>query len=282
MRNEILRRVGISLLIVIAVSIVVFAPTLLLPDAPGRMDESPFSQYFGWLAGLLDGKLLGAHVINTLVLLVAAVIIATPLGVLIGIASARRRLRRQKHRLHWLSLVLTALPEFIVGLALLGIYAIVVLPILPAVSAPGTQVWESPIQLVLPWATLVLVATPYVVRTTRSALVEAPDSAAVEMARLKGVPENQVVTGHVLPHTIGPVAKAIAVQLTWLISGVVIIEYLFQYPGIGQALVAAVTQRDVPVVQAIALLVVVACVVVHLLAQLVDVAANPRLRRTHA
>lgn len=313
MTKMILRRLGISILILFAVSIVVFVATLLLPGDPARailgqqatpdriaalneqmgLNEPPIQRYFGWLTGLFVGDfgtsastggpvsdLLGQNIVNSLVLLAAAAIIAIPVGILIGIYSALHRGTKRETTITWLSLILAALPEFVVGIALITLFATSVFRILPAVtmSPPGTQVWDYPPQLILPALTLVLVVTPYIVRMTRATMIEALGSGFVEMARLKGVPENRVVLRHALPHAIGPVAQVVAIQLAWLVGGVVVVEYLFRYPGVGQALIDAVNNRDVQVVQAISLLIAVVYVIVNLLADVVGILANPRLR----
>lgn len=313
MTRMILRRLAISILILVAVSIVVFVATLLLPGDPARailgqqatpervaalneqmgLDVPPVQRYFVWLAGVLTGDfgisiatngpvsdLLGQTIINTLVLLVAAALIAIPAGIGIGIYSALHRGSKRETTITWFSLILAAMPEFVVGIALITLFATSVFRILPAVtmSPPGSQVWEYPAQLILPAATLILVVTPYIVRMTRATMIEAMGTGFVEMARLKGVPENQVVLRHALPHAIGPVAQVIAIQLAWMVGGVVVVEYLFRYPGVGQALIDAVSNRDVQVVQAISLLVAVVYVIVNLLADIVGILADPRLR----
>src|SRR5699024_1074293 len=118
---------------------------------------------------------------------------------------------------------------------------------------------------------LTFVAAPSMVRKTRSILLEALGSEYAEMARLKGVPEKWIVRDHVLPNAIGSVTRVVALQLVWLIGAVVVVEYLFTYPGIGKALVDATVHRDVQVVQAIALLATVVTVTLRLLAETVDV-----------
>src|SRR5690625_3622474 len=145
-------------------------------------------------------------------------------------------------------------------------------------SPPGSQVWDYPTQLILPALTLVLVVTPYIVRMTRATMIEAMSTGFVEMARLKGVPERQVILRHAVPHAIGPVAQVIAIQLAWLAGGVVVVEFLFRYPGIGQALIDAVTFRDVQVVQAVSMIVAVIYIIVNLLADVVGILSNPKLR----
>lgn len=316
MTRMILQRLGISLIILVAVSIIVFVATLLLPGDPARailgqqatperiaalneqmgLNDPPIERYFSWLSGIFVGDfgtsistggpvsgLLGQNVINSLVLLAAAAIIAVPVGILVGIYSALHRGTKRETTITWLSLILAALPEFVVGIALITIFATSVFRILPAVtmSPPGTQVWAYPPQLILPSLTLVLVVAPYIVRMTRATMIEALASGHVEMARLKGVPENRVVLRHALPNAIGPVAQVVAIQLAWLVGGVVVVEYLFRYPGLGQALIDAVNNRDVQVVQAISLLVAVVYVIVNLLADVVGILANPRLRSTN-
>jgi peptide/nickel transport system permease protein len=138
-------------------------------------------------------------------------------------------------------------------------------------------VWSEPGQLVLPVLTLVLVVTPYITRMMRATMSEVLDSGYVEMARLKGLPERTVIVRHAFPHAIGPVAQVIALQLAWLAGGVVVVEFLFRYPGIGQALIDAVNKRDVEVVQAVTLLIAAVYIVVNLLADIVGILTNPKV-----
>jgi peptide/nickel transport system permease protein len=131
---------------------------------------------------------------------------------------------------------------------------------------------------VLPVATLVLVVTPYIARMMRATMNEVLDSGYVEMARLKGMRERTVLIRHALPHAVGPVAQVVALQLAWLAGGVVVVEFLFRYPGVGQALIDAVSKRDVAVVQAITLIIAALYIVVNLLADVIGILANPKLR----
>src|SRR5699024_7799999 len=169
--------------------------------------QPPGQGYFEWFTGVVVGdfgissttgqpasEFLAARIPYSLVLLAIAVIIATPLGVWIGKATARRHVTSGKPRTGWISLMLIAVSEFIVGIVLLGLFAVFVSPQLLAESASVTLWWQMLLQWMLPLLTLVLVATPYMVRVTRSALSEALDSEFAEMARLRGVPENVVVT----------------------------------------------------------------------------------------
>lgn len=309
----ILRRLLISIVILFAVSLIVFFATLLLPGDPARailgqqatperidalnremnLDSPPLTRYIMWLGGLFTGslgtsvatgepvsQLLSDRVGATLVLMIAAAAISIPAGIGLGIYSALRRGRPSDTAVSTASLVLAALPEFVVGIGLVTLFSTTVFSILPAVtmSPPGTQVWQFPSQLILPTAVLVLVVTPYIARMMRATMIEVLDSGYVEMARLKGVPERRVILRHALPHAVGPVAQVIAIQLAWMAGGVVVVEFLFRYPGIGQALIDAVNYRDVQVVQAVTMIVALIYIIVNLLADIVGVLANPKLR----
>ncbi|NIH72087.1 MULTISPECIES: ABC transporter permease [Auritidibacter] len=313
MTKLIVRRLGISLLILLAVSIVVFCATLLLPGSPAtailgqqatperiaaleaemNLDRPAWERYFLWLGGLFTGdfgtststggpisEYLGEPLVNSLVLMVLAAVLSIPIGIGVGIYTARHRGKKRDQTITWISLALAAMPEFVIGIGLVTLFATSVFQILPAVTMnpPDQRVWEFPTQLILPTLALLLVVSPYIARMTRTTMIEALDSGYVEMARLKGVPERRVVFRHALPHAIGPVAQVVAIQLAWLAGGVVVIEYLFRYPGLGQALIDAVTYRDVQVVQAISLLIAVVYVLVNLAADIVGILANPKLR----
>ncbi|MGO1440816.1 MAG: ABC transporter permease [Brevibacterium yomogidense] len=313
MTKLIIRRLIVSLFILLAVSILVFAATLLLPGDPARailgqqatearvaalqsqmnLDQPAIVRYFLWLGGLFVGDLgtstatggpvtalLGDRLGASLVLMVLAAIISIPLGVGFGIWSALHRGKRRDKAVTWVSLTLAALPEFVIGIVLVTIFATSVVQILPAVtmSPPDTPVWAIPSQLILPTITLALVVAPYIARMMRATMIDVLDSGYVEMARLKGVPERQVVMRHAVPHAVGPVAQVIAIQLAWLAGGVVVVEFLFRYPGIGQALIDAVTYRDVQVVQAVSMIVAVIYIIVNLLADMVGILSNPKLR----
>lgn len=309
----ILRRLAVSVAVLWLVSLLVFVATLLLPGDPARailgqqatperiaalneqlgLDAPVWQRYLDWLGGVLTGdlgtsaasqgpvtELLGGRIGASLVLLVGAAVISTAGGLVLGTWSALRRGRAVDHTVSGVSLVVAALPEFVIGVALIVVLSTTVLPVFPSVTLapPGEPVWSQPIQLVLPILTLTLVVTPYITRMMRATMSEVLDSGYVEMARLKGLPERVVITRHAVPHAIGPVAQVIAIQLAWLAGGVVVVEFLFRYPGIGQALIDAVNNRDVAVVQAITLLIAGVYIVVNLIADIVGIMTNPKLR----
>jgi peptide/nickel transport system permease protein len=156
----------------------------------------------------------------------------------------------------------------------------VVWHVLPAVSllAPGTYAWNQPELLVLPVATLVIVIVPYILRMMRAAMIEALESDYVEMARLKGVPEWRVVLVHALPNAIAPTIQVVGLNFLYLAGGVVIVEYVFNFPGIGQGLVDAVNDRDIPVLQFIVLVLAAFYVVMNILTDVIALLASPRRR----
>jgi peptide/nickel transport system permease protein len=309
----ILRRIGLGLLTLWLVSLIVFAAVLALPgDAatailgkeatPDRvaalrdqlhLNDSVISQYFQWLGGLLSGDLgtsaatqepvsdlLSARVGNSVFLVLVASLVALPLSLLIGVWTAMRRDRPVDHITSTVTLVLAALPEFVIGIALVLLFATSVSHVLPAVSIlpPGTHAWEDPKVVVLPAATLVLAVTPYISRIMRGSMVEVLESEYVTMARLKGLPERTVIWRHAVPNAIVPAIQVTALQLAWMAGGVVVVEFVFQYPGIGAALVDAVALRDIPVVQTVTMLAAGIYVGLNLLADIATILVTPKLR----
>ncbi len=307
------KRLATSVLILLVVSMLIFFTTLLLPGDPAQailgqqatperiaalhqqmnLDEPAWTRYLLWLEGMVHGdlgvsaatgqpvsELIGERVGASLILMIAAGAIAIPAGILAGIWSALKRGRPVDTAITGISLVLAALPEFVIGIALVALFSTTVFTVLPAVTMnpPGSKVWDFPEQLILPVLVLVLVVAPYIARMMRATMLEVLDSGYVEMARLKGVPERRVILRHALPHAIGPVAQVIAIQLAWMAGGVVVVEFLFRYPGLGQALIDAVNYRDVMVVVAISMIVAAVYIVVNLVADVVGILSNPKLR----
>ena len=308
-----LRRIGLGLLTLWLVSLVVFAAVLALPgDAatailgkeatPERvaalrdqlnLDHSVVSQYLHWLGGLLTGdlgtsaatqepvsELLSVRVGNSAFLVLVASVVAIPLSLVIGVWTAMRRDRPADHITSTVALVLASLPEFVIAIGLALLFATNVFHVLPAVSLlpPGTHAWDDPEVVVLPAATLVLAVTPYISRIMRGSMVEVLESEYVTMARLKGLPERTVIWRHAVPNAIVPAIQVTALQLAWMAGGVVVVEFVFHYPGIGAALVDAVALRDMPVVQTVAMLMAAVYVGLNLLADIATILATPKLR----
>jgi peptide/nickel transport system permease protein len=308
-----MRRLLMGLLVLILVSIVVFAATQALPGDPARailgrsatpaslaalrkqlhLDRPVISQYLTWVAGLLRGNLgtslaaqepvstlLAPKLVNSAVLVLISAVVSVPLSIAIGSWAALRREKIFDTVSSNLLLILAALPEFIVAVILVILFATSVLNVLPAVSQipPGSQPWDNPSGLVLPVLTLVIAVAPYVARIMRASMIEVLESDYVEMARLKGLPERTVLVRHALPNALGPVFQVIAINLAYLAGGIVVVEYVFNYTGIGSALQDAVVNHDLPVVQALAMLIAAVYVVLNLLADVGTIIVTPRLR----
>jgi peptide/nickel transport system permease protein len=306
-------RVALGALTIFLVSIIVFGATQLLPGDAARailgrdvtpdrlatvrqqlhLNGSIFSQYWHWISGVLTGdlgtsisaqqpvtKVLGSRIANSGVLVGLAALIAFPLSIIVGAAAGYWRDTIVDHVNSIVSVVVAALPDFVIAITLVLVFSTNVFHVLPAVSLidSGTPIWHQLKQLILPVLALVLYEAPYVSRIMRASTIEVLESDYIEMARLKGLPEWKVVARHALPNAIVPTIQVIAVQLAVLIGGVVAIEFVFAFPGIGQELVSAVANRDVPVVQAIALLIAGGYVVVNLLADALTILISPRLR----
>jgi peptide/nickel transport system permease protein len=314
MSGFILRRLLLGLLTLFLVSLVVFAATQALPSDPARailgrtatpeslkalreqlnLNHSVVSQYTHWLGGIVTGdlgnslaargepvtKVLGKRLENSAVLVLLAAVISIPLSVLLGVISARRRDGPLDHSMSLVLLALAALPEFVVGIALVLLFATRVFHVLPAVSLipPDSSPWQNLKELVLPTVTLVLAVSPYVARIMRASMVEVLESDFVEMARLKGMPERHVLWRHAVPNAIAPAIQVIALNLAYLAGGIVIVEFVFAYPGIGSALVDGVANRDLPIVQALAVLIAAVYVGCNVLADIATILVSPRLR----
>jgi peptide/nickel transport system permease protein len=220
------------------------------------------------------------RLINSSILVLCAAVISIPLSIALGSWAALRREKAFDTISTNLMLLLAALPEFVVAVLLVILFATTVLHWLPAISSvpPGTRPWDDSKVLVLPTATLVIAVAPYVARIMRASMVEVLESDYVEMARLKGLSERTVLIRHALPNAIGPVFQVIAINLAYLAGGVVVIEYVFNYPGIGAGLQDAVVNHDLPVVQALAMLIAGVYVVLNLLADVATILVTPRLR----
>jgi len=310
----VVRRLLLGLLVLALVSIVVFAATQALPGDPARsilgrtatpaslkalrdqlgLGGSVLSQYFSWIGGLLHGDagnslaaqepvtdLLGDKVVNSAFLVFCSGIISIPISIAIGSYAALRRDRTFDVSTSIATLVFAALPEFVVGVSLVVIFATTVFTgFLPAITiiSPGERPWNDMTAMILPTATLVLAVTPYVVRIMRASMIEVLESDYVEMARLKGLPERTVIIRHALPNALGPTFQVIAINLAYLAGGVIVVEYVFNYAGIGGALRDAVSTQDLPVVQALAMLIAAVYVVLNLLADIATIIVTPRLR----
>ena len=308
----ILRRLLLGVLVLILVSILVFLATQALGD-PARailgrnatpaslaalrhqlhLDRPVFDQYLTWVTGLLHGnlgtslaaqepvtKLLSPKLVNSAVLVALAAVLSIPLSIAIGAYAALKREKVFDQTSSNLLLALAALPEFVVAMLLVILFATTVFHVLPAISTvpPGSRPWNNWVALVLPTITLVIIVVPYIARIMRASMIEVLESDYVEMARLKGLPERTVLVRHALPNALGPVFQVIALNLAYLAGGIIIIEVVFNYAGIGSAVQEAVLNHDLPVVQALAMLIAAVYVILNLLADVATILVTPKLR----
>jgi peptide/nickel transport system permease protein len=313
MRKLIWRRLALGVFTLWLISLIVFAAVLALPgDAatailgreatPDRvaalreqlnLDDSVISQYLQWIGGVLTGsfgesaatqqavsELLSDRLANSLFLVAVASLVAIPLSIAVGVWMAMKRDRAFDHIASTTSLVLAALPEFVIGICLVLLFATSLFQWFPAVSLlpPGEKAWQQPDVVVLPAATLVLAVTPYISRIMRGSMIEVLESEYVTMARLKGLSERTVIWRHAVPNAIVPAIQVAALQLAWMAGGVVLVEYVFSYPGIGALLVEAVANQDMPVVQTVVMLAAAVYVVMNLVADLATILVTPKLR----
>lgn len=308
----VLRRLALSIFTLLGVSILIFAATEAIPGNPAReilgratdaqiaafdqqygLTGSVVARYFRWLHEVVTGhfgtslathqsviSLIGSRGLNSLALILFSAIIAIPIALLIGTISAVRHDRPLDHGVQLVLLILTALPEFVIGLAMLILFATTVFTVLPSVAVipTGQTAFQHPTQLALPVLTLVLAVMPYLARLQRGTMIDVLDSEFVHMARLKGVRERTIVRRHALRNSLVAVIQGSSITLIYLTGGVVTIEFLFAFPGLGSALTNAVQSRDLPVVQMIVLVFATAYVVFNLLADLLTVLVTPRLR----
>jgi peptide/nickel transport system permease protein len=308
----IVRRLLFGIVLLWAVSLIVFVATESLPGDPARiilgqyappaelaalrvrlhLNEPILTQYLSWLGdavrfqfgkslanGLPVSSYISPRIINSLVLMLISAVISTPIALFGGIWAAVRRDSVGDHVQAITNLVLLSLPEFVIGIALIFMFATGILHLVPGVVvATGGHPWEQPEQLILPVLTLCLLVAPYIARLTRAVFIEALEADYVEYARLKGVSEREVLLRHALPNALGPIVQLVALELAYLAGGIVVVETVFNYPGIGAALASAVSNRDLPVIQALVLVIAVTYVGLNLVADLATLASDPRVR----
>jgi peptide/nickel transport system permease protein len=309
----IIRRLLLGLVTLWITSVVIFAATQALPGDAARsilgrsaqpeslaelrkqlgLDKPILTQYWDWITGIFTGDfgtslansipvtdVIGERLVYTLFLMLIAGAISVPLGIALGAISARKRDSAFDQTTSVTTLGLTALPEFVVGITLAVIFSTTVFHVLPSVivTEPGSRPWEYPKELILPVITLIIAVVPYTTRIMRASTVEILESDFVEMARLKGLSERRVLWRHAVPNALAPTFQVTALNLAYLAGGIVVVETVFNYPGIGLLLVESVRARDIPTVQAIVLIIAALYVVLNLLADVATILVSPRLR----
>ena len=308
----IVRRLLLSVVTLTIVAVVVFATTELLPGdwatayfgreaTPERLErlraelglDRPATERFAsWFGRALRGDLgsslarkepvlglIASRLQKTLLLGGVAGLVSIPLALALGIIAGLTRGRRADVAISTISLIGMSLPEFVVGTVLIFVLSIKlqIFPALTVVRADTSFVDFLP-NIVLPAATLTIVWVAYILRMVRTTMIDVLASEYVEMATLKGIPRARVVLRHALPNALLPTINAIALMLAALLGGVVVIETVFNYPGVGLLLVTAIRNRDVPLIQGIAITIAVMYVTINLVADLLTTSLDPRLR----
>ena len=313
MTTLIARRIGIAALTLLLVSAVVFWITAVLPGDAAQaalgqsatpemiaalraqmgLDQPAYLRYLHWLGGLLSGnlgqslsnntpvgELIGLRLPKSLLLAGTAAALSVPVALSIGILCAIYRGSRLDRVLSTATLAMVAVPEFLVATIAVLIFA-VKLHWLSALSyvpdAPGIVPMLR--AYAMPVMTLSFVVVAQMARMTRAAVIDQVSQPYVEMAILKGASPARIVLRHALPNAAGPVANAVALSLSYLLGGAIIVETIFNYPGIASLMVDAVTNRDMPLLQACAMIFCSAYLILVLLADVFAIISSPKLRR---
>jgi len=306
------KRLGLGLVILLVISIIIFFMVELLPGdiatavlgqgaTPENvaalrkemgLDQPAVIRYLDWLAGAVTfdfgnsivtdervSVLIGERFMNTLFLAAYAAVIAVPVSIILGVIVALLRNTIFDRVANVVALSFISSPEFFLGYILI-LYFAVNWGMFPAISSlsQDMNLPELLYRTFLPALTLVLVVMAHMMRMTRAAIINLLSSPYIEMARLKGMPPWKVIVKHALPNAWAPIINVVALNLAYLITGVVLVEVVFVYPGIGQALVDAVSKRDFPVVQASCLIFAATFILLNLAADVGAILTNPRLR----
>ncbi len=310
--SVLLQRLGIALISLFIVSLAVFAATEMLPgdvaeillgqaatpdavaglrEAMG-LNEPAIYRYFRWLGGLLTGdmgtsyvndtsvaSMIGDRLSNTLKLAGVAALLSVPLAMFLGVTSAMFRLSPYDRIISFLTIAVISVPEFMLATGGVLIFA-VYLQWVPALSLASevSSFGELLRTFALPVGILTVTVSVQMSRMTRAALIDILSSPYVEMATLKGASMPRVVLKHALPNAIGPIANAVALSLSYLVGGVIIIETVFNYPGVAKLMVDAVATRDLPLIQSCAMIFCFSYLFLITLADIAGILANPRLR----
>ena len=306
------QRIALGVLLLLAVSVLIFAGTQILPGDVAQailgqsatpeslanlreqlgLNQPAYIRYFHWLGGVLTGDLgtsmssgqdiatsIKERLWNTLFLAFWAAIVAIPLAITLGLIAVRYRDGWVDKLISGLALASTSFPEFFIGY-LLVFYFAVQHQWFPAISTvyEGMSFGERLQAIALPAAALTLVVLAHMMRMTRAAILNVMQSAYVETAELKGLSAFAVIRKHAFPNAIAPIINVVMLNLAYLVVGVVVVEVIFVYPGMGQYLVDHVTKRDVPVVQAVGLIFAAVYISLNIIADIAAIVANPRLR----
>jgi len=305
------QRLALGLLTLLVVSLIIFFSVQLLPGDLAQailgqsatpetvaafrrqlgLDQPAYLRYWYWLFGMLQGdmghslannldiaKLFVGRLGNTLFLAAFAAVISVPLALILGVLAALYRNSFYDRAVNVATLTSISFPDFFVGYILILLFAVKV-NVFPSLANVGADAgfWERVYSLTLPALTLTLVVIAHMMRMTRAAIINLLASTYIEMAQLKGLTRSRIIVKHALPNALAPIINVIVINLAYLVVGVVVVEVVFVYPGLGQLLVDSVSKRDIPVVQAAALIFAVTYILLNLTADILSIVTNPRL-----
>jgi len=306
------QRIALGILLLFAVSVLIFVGTQILPGDVAQsilgqsataeslanlrealgLNDPAYIRYFKWLGGVLTGNLgtalssgqdiassIKGRLWNTLFLAFWAAAVSVPLAIGLGLLAVRYRNGFVDKLISGLALASTSLQEFFIGYLLVYFFA-VQWQIFPGISTvyDGMPFLERMKAIALPATALTLVVLAHMMRMTRAAILNVMQSAYIETAELKGLSPFEIIRKHAFPNAIAPVVNVVMLNLAYLVVGVVVVEVIFVYPGMGQYLVDHVAKRDVPVVQAVGLIFAAVYITLNIIADIAAILANPRLR----
>lgn len=307
----VLQRLGLGVFVLFIISVIIAGAVELLPgdlcqELQGQsatketvaacrkelgLDKPVYHRYFVWLGNMLKGdfgvslangrqisELIGDRTANTFFLAIYAAIISVPLAVALGILAALHRNSIYDRVVNIVTLSSISFPEFFVAYILI-IFFSVNLGWFPSLSniTPDTPLTEKMYKAFLPALTLTLVVVAHMMRMTRASIINLLASPYIEMANLKGMTRRHIITKHALPNAWAPIVNVIVINLAYLIVGVVVVEVVFVYPGLGQLIVDSVAKRDIPVVQACCVIFAATYIILNLTADILSIITNPRL-----
>ncbi|CDI10226.1 ABC transporter permease [Agrobacterium pusense] len=306
------RRLVVMLTTLLIVSFIVFSATSLLPGDTAtillgqaatpeavaglrtamHLDDPALLRFIRWLFGLVQGDLgtsyannmaiadlIGPRFINSMKLAGITTIIAVPLALTLGISSAMLRGTLYDRAVTVLTIGVISVPEFMIATLAVLLFAVYLkwLPALSLVSEVHT-LFDVLRVYAMPVITLTFVVSAQMIRMSRAAVIETLDTPYVEMAPLKGAPRMRIVLRHALPNALGPIVNAVALSLSYLVGGVIIVETIFNYPGIAKLMVDGVATRDLPLIQTCAMIFCVGYLLLITTADIIAIMSNPRLR----
>ena len=316
MLKMIVRRLLLGVVTIGMVSLIIFGGVELLPgdactaflerEAQGKLLENcraelglnrpAYVRYWSWVSGAVHGdfgiavngretiaSLVGERLLNTLLLTGCAMLVGIPLALLLGVVCALWRDRSVDLLFSSLAILAMTIPEFVSATLLILVFSVWLGWIPGIVLTPA----EAPLreffpEILLPIMVLAMVMTAHILRTVRSSVIETLASDYAQMAALKGVPYWRIIFRHVLPNALLPTINVVALTIAWLLGGVVVIETVFNYPGLGRMMIDSISDRDLAVTQTLALIIALIYVGVNLLADVLTMLANPRLRTLKA